>query len=310
MRLLTTAVEAGSFSAAGRQLGLAPSSVSRQINGLEDKLGVRLLNRSTRKLSLTEAGLIYYQRAKQVLADIEEANLAVTKLGASPTGSLRVTAPVAFGRLHIAPAIPEFVARHPEVSVDLILTDNIIDLIEAGIDLAVRIAELKDSSLIARKLANNNRVVCGSPDYFRKHGVPTTPTELERHNCLLYKQTGHQDTWRFRCEDGMKEIRVSGNLQCNNAEALLAAALNGLGIVLLSSWMVQSDIASGRLVQILPDYTASPSALDTAIYAVFSHNRHLSPKVRAFVDFLVERYASRTEWDIPPVVRPGLVEAS
>jgi len=188
MGLFVEVVAAGSFSEAGRRRGLAASSVTRSINALEDQLGVRLLNRSTRKLSLTEAGRLYHERSRRIIAEVEDARLSVSQLEAAPRGTLRMNVPVAFGRLHVAPALPTFLARYPGLQVDLSMTDGFIDLVEEGVDLAVRIGELEDSSLIARRLAPNRRVICASPDYLRQAGVPRVPEDLRTHNCLIYKR--------------------------------------------------------------------------------------------------------------------------
>lgn len=298
MRLFARVVESGNFSEAGRRLGLAPSSISRQINALEDALGARLMNRTTRKLSLTEAGQLYYQHAARILADIEEANMAVSELEAAPRGVLRLNVPVVFGRLHIAPALPDFLERNPAVTIDLTMTDNVVDVVEEGADLAIRIAELKDSTLIARRLAPSRRLICASPAYLDRHGRPQSPQDVASHNCLTYKfSPGQSQVWRLRgADDGLHEIRVKGNLQSNNSEALYAAAKAGLGLAMLTTWTIAEDVRSGTLEVVLPDYEASPTDLNAAIYAVYPHNRHLSAKVRAFIDFMVERFGKPGYW--------------
>ena len=298
MELFVEVVGAGSFSQAGRRRGLAASSVTRSINGLEDALGARLLNRTTRRLSLTEAGRLYYERSRRIIAEVEDARLSVTQLEAAPRGTLRLNVPVVFGRLHVAPALPAFLARYPGLQVDLHMTDAFIDLVEEGVDLAVRIGELADSSLIARRLAPNHRVICASPDYLRGAGMPHQPADLRSHNCLIYKRQAERATWRLRNQDGTVEIEVAGTLRANNSDALHTAALDGLGLVILPTWMVGADIRRGALVRLFADYEVSPGALDTSIYAVFPYNRHLSPKVRAMVDFLVERFTASPDWDV------------
>lgn len=299
MRLFVAVVDAGSFSEAGRRLGLAPSSVSRGVSSLEDKLGVRLLDRTTRRLALTEAGRLYHESASRVLADMEAANQAVSRFEAAPRGTLRLNTGVVFGRLHIAPALPEFLRRYPEIIIDLTLTDNYVDLVEEGADLAIRIGELRDSALIARKLAPNRRIICASPAYFEAHGRPEKPTDLCQHNCLAYKyQAGGKLAWRLRAPDGEDHtLAVEGNLYVNNADALHAAALEGLGIVILPSWVVGPDIQAGKLCNAFPGWQVTPTAMDTAIYAVYPHNRHLSPRVRAFIDYLVEIIGPRPYWE-------------
>ena len=297
MRLFEHVVHSESFSEAGRQLGLAPSSVSRQINGLEDALGVRLFNRSTRKLSLTEAGQMYHERVARILADIDEANRTVAELDAEPRGTLRVNAPVVFGRVHVAPLVPEFLARYPDVQMDFTTTDQVIDMVDEGADVAIRIGELKDSSLIARKLAPLRRVICGSPAYLSAHGVPQRPEDLAKHNCLTFRFNASSslwrpgsDLWRLRGSEGVVEVGVSGRLRANGVDVLLEAARAGLGLVLVPVWMVGDDIRADRLRPVLSQYRVSPTTIDAAIYAVYPASRHLSPKVRVFIDFLVERF--------------------
>jgi DNA-binding transcriptional LysR family regulator len=211
---------------------------------------------------------------------------------------LRLNVPVAFGTMHIAPALPEFLARYPAVQIDLDMTDAFIDLVEQGVDLAVRIGELEDSSLIARRLARNHRVICASPAYLRSAGVPREPADLRRHNCLIYKRPSNRAVWRLRNGQGTAEIEVVGSLRTNNSDALHAAALGGLGLAILPTWMVGPDIQRGALEIVFADYQVSPSDLDASIYAVFSYHRHLSPKVRAMVDFFVERFSQRPDWDV------------
>ena len=299
MNLLVEVVDGGSFSAAGRELGLAPSSVARGIAGLEEDLGIRLLNRTTRKLSLTEAGSLYLERARRILAEVEEARLSVTQLEADPRGTLRLNVATAFGRHHVVPMLPHFLAKYPDLTIDLTLTDAFVDLVEEGIDLAVRVGELKDSSLVARKLAPNDRVLCASPVYFDRSGRPETPDDLRRHNCLIYKRGNDRPIWHFRHPDGqIQDVNASGDFHTNNTEALHATTRDGLGISILPTWLVGKDLADGSLEVVMKDYTVSPTALDTSIYAVFPYNRHLSPKVRAFVDALVDRFTPTPPWSL------------
>ena len=259
---------------------------------------MRLLNRTTRSLSLTEAGRLYHERSKRILAEVDDARLSVTQLEAEPRGMLKLSVPVVFGRLHIAPALPGFVASYPAVQIDLSLTDAFVDLVEEGVDLAVRIGELQDSSLIARRLARNTRVICGSPGYFERAGVPTAPADLGRHNCLIYKRQPNRALWRLRDRQQTYEVEVRGSLWANNADALHTAALAGLGVAILPTWMVGQDVRAGALQVVFADYQVSPGALDTSIYAVFPYARHLSPKVRALVDVLARRFGPRPYWEI------------
>lgn len=300
IRLFTAAVDAGSFSEVGRRLGMAPSSVSRQVAALEDSVGAQLIHRTTRKLGLTEAGRLYFERVSRILAELDEATAAVSHLEESPRGVLHVNGPTAFGVRHVAPALPDFLARYPEVRVELTLTDNFVDLLEVGADVAVRVGELEDSSLIARRLAPNRRVLCASPGYLARAGTPERPGDLAAHNCLVYTRHHGNVNWNLGGPDGLAEVRAGGNLRTNNTEAVHAAALGGLGIALLPSWLVGQEVQSGRLVEVLPGYRAAPGALDTGIHALYPADRHLSTKVRAFVDFLVERYGPRPYWEETP----------
>lgn len=303
MNFLVEAVDGGSFSAAGRRLGLAPSSIARGIGALENELGVRLLNRTTRSLSLTEAGRLYHERAQRILAEVEETSLSITQLEANPRGTLRLNVPSAFGRAHIAPMLPEFLSTFPDVMIDLSMTDAFIDPVEEGIDLVIRIGELKDSSLVARKLAPNKRVICAAPDYFEQHGRPSIPDDLRGHNCLIYKRGNDRVIWHLRDGGGTThDIAITGDVQTNNTEALRAIVLGGQGIAILPTWFVGDDVRGGRLEIVFEDYTVSPTALDTNIYAVFPYNRHLSPKVRAFVDALLERFTPTPPWELHEVV--------
>ncbi len=299
MTFLVETVDGGSFSAAGRALGVAPSSVARGIAALEDDLGARLLHRTTRRLSLTEAGRLYLERARNILGEVEEARLSVTQLEAEPRGTLKLNIPTAFGHAHIVPMLRDFLKSYGDLRIDLDMTDAFVDLVEEGIDLAIRIGELEDSSLVARKLAPNIRVVCASPAYFERYGRPSLPEDLRDHNCLIYKRQMSRVTWHFRDADGtIHDVPVSGDVQTNNTEALLRVTLDGQGIAILPTWLVGRDVRNNRLDIVFDDYTVSPTALDTNIYAVFPYNRHLSPKVRAFIDVLLKRFNPIPPWDL------------
>lgn len=300
MRLFSEVVDSGSFSAAGRKFGLAASSVSRQVGSLEDTLGARLLNRSTRKLSLTEAGRLYHERVRQILADVEDANRSVSHLEAIPRGMLRINGPTVFGRLHIAPHLPEFLRRFPEIDIDLTLTDHFVDVIEEGSDVVVRVGGLSDSSLFARRLAPNRRVICATPAYLDANGRPEKPSDLTQHTCIVYKLHSTTAIWHICCgESGAKEqVQVNGRLTANNAEALHEAVLGDVGIALLPIWLVGQDLQAGRLERVLPTLEADLTKDETAIHAIYPHKRLLSAKVRAFVDFLVEKYQPVPYWEI------------
>ena len=288
MRVFARVVETGNFSAAARQLGVAPSSISRQIGDLEDELGARLFQRTTRKLSLTEAGQLYYGRARQILVDVDEANIAVSQISGAPSGILRLTATAGIGRMHIAPALLDFHEKFPAVKIGLSLSDRVVDLVEEGFDLAIRVGRQRDSSLVARKIKSSHRVVCASPEYLDKMGAPRTPADLEDHNCLTFRAQPGSNVWTFRGAQGKIEVQASGSLFADSADALPAAATAGLGVILAPSWLIECDLVEDRLKEILPDYQVMPDAMP--IYAVYPQQRHLAPKVRAFIDFLVERF--------------------
>lgn len=292
MDVLVRVVDDGSFSAAARTLGLTPSAVSKQISALEDRLGTRLLSRTTRRLMLTEAGRTLLDRARPILEAMAEAEESVTALGSSPRGLLKVNMPVAFGETHIAPILPGFLARYPDIRLEVGQADRYVDLIEEGIDVAVRIAELKDSSLIARRLAPMRRIVCAAPGYLERHGTPERPEDLRGHNCLTFIERTHQMDWRFGPEDAQRVVAVSGTLSTNATETLRHAALAGVGIVRLSNYVVTPDLKTGALVRLLVDYEIQESS----VYAVFPASRHLSPKTRAFVDYLIEKVGRPQYW--------------
>ncbi|HEX6003074.1 MAG TPA: LysR family transcriptional regulator [Burkholderiales bacterium] len=293
MAIFARVVEAKSFSAAARDLGMSKSLVSKRVSQLERSLGARLLNRTTRNMSLTEAGAVFYEHCARMLAELDEARLAVGRLHAEPRGVLRITAPVAFGTLHIAPALPEFLSRHPELKIDLTITDRIIDLAEEGYDLAVRITDEPAPNLVARRLAAVNRRICATPDYFARHGTPRAPRDLERHNCLTYTYFNPEESWRLRGPDGDISVRTTGDLRVNDDEALSQVVLGGLGIALLPTFIVGRDFQAGRLTAVLADYVP----LERYIYIVYLPNRQVSAKVRVFIDYMLARIGPEPYWD-------------
>ena len=296
MRVFTKVVESGSFTGAAARLGISPSMVSQHVKELEERLGARLLNRTTRKVSLTEVGRAYYERCTRLLADLEETEQAVGDMHATPRGALRVNAVPSFGILHLAPAIADFTARFPEISVELMLSEHPVDLIAEGFDVAVRVEEMPDSSLIARQLAPCRMVVCGAPSYFERHGMPRTPADLTDHNCLspAGNVLPYYHAWHLTAADGTAlNISPIGNLRSNSGAVLKVAALAGHGLACLPTYFVGEALRSGRLVTVLDDYIAAPLTLR----ALYPHNRHLSAKVRAFVDFFVARFGHEPPWD-------------
>jgi len=301
MSVFAKVVVTGSLSNAARELGLSPAMVSRRLAALETRLGVRLINRTTRSLHLTDEGSTYYESCSRVLAEIEQANASVSAGRQEPQGTLRVALPAAFGNQYVAPLVPQFAALFPAVQLALSLSDRTVNLVEDGFDLAIRIAALEDSSLAARKLAPNRRVVCASPEYLRRHGAPTSPEELSQHNCLLASDFG--STWEYKDPAGkLDSVRVSGRYICDNWEVLREWALSGLGIALKSTWDVRRHLSSGALVSLLPGYSFDS---DVAIYAVYPHRRHLPAKTRAFIDFLASSFGPEPFWD-RVVVKPRI----
>ena len=287
-------VGTGSLSAAARDLGLSPALVSRRLAALEARLGVRLVNRTTRSLHLTDEGAAYYETCTRVISEIEEADAAVSAGRADPRGILRVALPASFGNQHVAPLIPKFIERYPDVQLALSLSDRAVNVVEEGFDLAIRIADLADSSLAARRLAPNRRVVCASPAYLKRHGEPRRPEDLAQHNCLA---TDFSMNWDYRGPDGRPgSVRVNGRYACDNWEVLREWALAGLGVALKSTWDVRRHLEDGSLVSLLPGYTF---ASDVAIYAVYPHRRHLPAKTRAFIEFLAESFGPEPYWDRP-----------
>jgi DNA-binding transcriptional LysR family regulator len=291
--LFIKVVESKSFTEAAEALSISPSAVSKQISRLEDRLGVQLLNRTTRRLGLTEAGAAFYERSARIMAEVEEAEALVTTLHKAPRGLLRVAVPMLLGQLHIAPLAPAFLAQYPEVRLELVFSDRTADLIEEELDLAIRVDELPDSTLVARRLAPHRRVLCGAPAYFARRGVPQKPEDLARHNCLTYGPHHPSREWFFKTGNGRHAVEVSGTFLANNAEALRQAALGGVGLALLPTFLVGGDLSAGLLRSVLADRVSA----DTAIYAVYPQHRHQSPKVRAFADFLTERIGPRPSWD-------------
>jgi len=287
-------VECGSFSKAGKKIGTTKSAVSKRITQLEHRLGVRLLHRTTRKLTLTEAGEHYYDVARRAYTLVQEGEDWVTQMQGEPRGVLRVSVPMTFGRLHVAPLMPEFLNRYPEIELDLSMDDRMVDLVDGGFDLAIRIGHLPDSSLIARRIAPCLSVVCASPDYLARHGTPKTPADLRQHNCLYYSYFRGGSEWRFDGPAGTVRVEPRGNYRVNNSEALRDALLAGTGICQMPTFIVGPDLASGRLIPVLRGY----SLPHHAIFAVFPERRHRPAKVTALLDFLDEQLGGDNPcWD-------------
>lgn len=293
MSVFSRVVVSGSLSAAARELGISPALVSRRLAALENRLGVRLINRTTRSLNLTVEGARYYDVCTRVLAEIEEADAEVSVGRVEPQGALKVALPASFGHQHVAPLVPHFAARYPKVQLALSLSDRTVNIMDEGFDVAVCIADLQDSSLAARRLAPNRRVVCASPAYLKAHGVPQTPEELARHNCLV--TSDFASSWDYRAPDGRAgTVRVSGRYCCDNWEVLREWALAGLGIALKSTWDVYRQLEDGSLVALLPGYEFHT---EVAIYAVYPHRRFLPAKTRVFIEFLAQTFGPEPYWE-------------
>jgi DNA-binding transcriptional LysR family regulator len=286
IRVFTQVVDSGSFAKAADRLGLSTSAASRQVADLETHLQTRLLNRTTRRVSLTESGRAFHGRAVELLADLEEAEREASSAAAVPRGTIRLTAAVTLGVRHLAPLISAFLARHPGVAFDVSLSDRIVDLVEEGFDLGVRVGAAGTESLAARRLGETRLLVCASPDYLAAHGTPQVPEDLEGHNCFTYEYVSPREHWRFRDPAGRERaVRVKGNLHSNNGELHAEAAAGGIGIALEPDMIVMPYVREGRLVPLLGEYLSPP----LPIYAVYPSRKHLSAKVRVFIDFLVER---------------------
>src|SRR5437868_5882983 len=296
LQVFSQVVESGSFAKAAARLNLSTSAASRHVAELEAHLQTRLLNRTTRRVSLTESGRAFYERSVQLLADLGEAEQEAARAAVVPRGTIRLTTSVNFGVRHLAPAIAAFVARHPEVRFDVSLSDRIVDLVEEGFDLAIRIGGPGSENLVARKLGETRLVPCASPEYHASRGAPQVPEDLEAHNCFTYEYVTPRNVWRFRDASGKERaVRVNGNLHSNNGDLLAEAAARGAGIVFEPAFIVGPDVRAGRLVPLLQDFEPAP----VPIYAVYPSRKHLSAKVRLFVDFLLEFFADTQDWNLP-----------
>ena len=293
MTVFVSAGDAGNFSAAARILGITPSAVSKQISRLEARLGARLLNRSTRRISLTDVGREFYERSQSILSDIDAAERAVGDASDRPRGRLRITASISFGQRQIVPLVPEFVARFPDVRVDVLFSDQLIDMVDEGVDVAVRVSAPADSALIARRLVPDRRVVCASPEYLRAHGTPTEPGDLNAHNALIYS-TVYSDTWRFNGPTGPRAVKVASNFSANSGEAIRDLALGGFGIARLATFLVGTDLKAGRLVKVMADWQ---DPQENIIHVVYPSRRLVPPATRAFVDFLAEKMTPVPPWE-------------
>ncbi len=287
----------GSLTAAAVAEGIAPAVIGRRIDALEERLGVKLLLRTTRRLSLTHEGAAFLEDCQRILGDIANAEASVTAGGVKASGHLRITAPAGFGRRHVAPLVPAFTARHPEVSLSLNLSDRVVDIVNEGYDVAVRVGDMPDSSLVSVRLADNRRLCVATPAYLQRAGTPAAPADLVRHQCLTLSSDASQTRgWAFTVEGEVQHLRPTGRLDCSDGQVLHAWCLQGLGLAWRSSWEVEQDLAAGRLVAVLEDFAAPPNG----IYAVFPQRKHLPLRVRLWIDFLKHHYGDAQYWARSP----------
>lgn len=291
LRTFIDVVRRGSFAAVARDRNVDPSAVSRAVATLEAHLGVRLFQRTTRRLAPTEAASAYFDRVAPMIDELERAALAAADSGDAPRGVLRITAPVTFAQVNLTPLLPEFARRYPALGFELVLTDRFLDLVEERIDVAVRLGRLADSSLVAHRLCEMVYAVCASPDYARREGWPKSPADLSRHECLRYPVQGYGARWRFRRGDEAPfEVPVRGRVVASNGVALRQCAVAGMGIIMLPRWNVADELRSGTLVELFPDYRATASEFETAAWLLYPSRSYLPRKVRAFADFLKDKF--------------------
>ncbi len=295
MAVFAKVVDAGSFSAAAQQLGISKSAASKQVSRLEDGLGARLLNRTTRRLSLTETGRLVHRHCLAMLEEARQAREAASRTQSEPRGRLRLSAPMTFGTMYLGPILADFLVRFPELEVDLSLSDRFVDLVDEGFDVALRIGDLPDSSLISRQLAENKMFLVAAPAYLDRHGTPDNPADLKNHNFLRYSLADNPSALRIRTPDGVVTVEVHGDLVANNGQVMCEAAIAGLGISVVPDFMVGNAIRDGRLKMLLP---GCQPARASAIHLVYPHRRHLEPKVRVFIDFIADRFATLATWEI------------
>ncbi len=297
LQIFVDVVRRGSFAAVARDHDLAPSSVSRAVAALEDEMGVRLLQRTTRQMQPTEAGHLYFQRIEPVIDELQQAQLMASDISENPVGRLRITTSTTFGNMAIMPLISEFMCRYPGLSLDVEMTEANLDLLAEGIDVAVRLGSLADSSLVATRLHDMNFVVCASPAYLKKYGTPQKPQDLAQHNCLIFPMRGYNNQWGFRNKQGeIIMANISGNISVSNALALKQCAMQDMGISLLTQWTVWQELQEGSLVKLFPDYSVTANDFDNAIWLVYPSQGYLPVKVRVFIDFLKEKFKQGVYW--------------
>jgi DNA-binding transcriptional LysR family regulator len=294
MEVFVEIVRRNGFAKAAEALDTSPANVTRYLNDLEAHLGTRLLNRSSRRMSLTESGEALYERARAILEDVAEAEAVSSSSTLHPRGTLRINAPLSFGVLHLAPLWPRFLARYPDIELDVALSDRVVDIVEEGYDMAIRISRVAANTHAARKLATSRNIACAAPEYLKKHGMPRTPEDLLEHSCIGYRYSATADEWNFIDVDGrMHTVKVPCVMHTNNGDTARAAAVGGAGVIWQPQFIVGPDLRAGRLVEVMPGFRMP----DIDILALYPSRRHLSAKVRVMVDFLVEAFAGELPWE-------------
>lgn len=293
MRVFSAVAKNSSFSYAAKKLSISKAMASKHVQNLENSLGVRLFNRTTRKLNLTDVGNAYYEKVNNILAEIDEAELAITQLNSEPKGKLKIKAQPSFGAFHLSRALSVYLKKYPEVTTEIELSNRMPDLVEDGIDLAFHVGELDDSSFVARKIASARRVVCASPYYLKQNGTPQSPDDLSKHNCMIYAPRTAMNEWEFIRNNEKIKIEISGDIQCNDGDALRISAIQGCGIAQLPTYMVGLDIQAGRLKALLEEY--EPEKLP--LYAIYNHRKYLSAKIQTFIEFMYELYQPEAYWN-------------
>jgi DNA-binding transcriptional LysR family regulator len=297
LNIFVEVVRRGSYAEVARLRGVTPSAVSRSVTSLEDELGVRLLHRSTRKMTPTEAGQAYFERVQGLVDELEDANQIAADYRDRPTGRIRITTPVTFGQLCIVPLLPVIARTYPDISFDVLITDVVVDLLAERIDLAVRLGTLPDSGLVAKRLCPMDYAVCASPAYLAKNGAPTTPAELQHHSCVVLPLSGYNSGWIFRARDGATtKVPLTGKYALSNASAVRDCAIAGMGVTLLPLWVAADAIDRRELVKVLPDYQVTPHEFDAAAWLVYPSRHHVPRKVRVLLGFLLDRFKEYPPW--------------
>ena len=293
MRVFSAVAKNGSFSMAARKLSISKAMVSKHIKNLENSLSVRLFNRTTRKLNLTDAGSSYYEKVNIILSEIDETESAISQLNSEPKGKLKIMAQPSFGAFHLSRALSLYLKKYTEVTVNIELSHRIPDLVEENIDLAFHVGELNDSMYVSRKIASARRVICASPEYIKKNGMPKKPEELLNHNCLIYMPRNDMGKWEFLDKGKRKKIKVTGDIQCNSGDALRVASIQSRGITQLPTYMIGLDIQAGRLEAVLEDFEPEKQP----IYAIYNHRKYVSAKIKTFIDFIYDLYQPEPYWN-------------